>query len=70
MQQTTGCQRTKVHSSVLRLLLTIRQTVVAPQFQQAGIWLQSEVHMKQEMNGVYKTSTRGNTPKTVVYDLV
>ena len=29
----------------------------------------SEVHMKQEMNGVYSTSTHGNTTKTVVYDL-
>ena len=30
----------------------------------------SEVHMKQSMNGVYKTSTHGDTTKTVVYDLV
>ena len=29
----------------------------------------SEVHMKSSMNGVYNTSTHGNTTKTVVYDL-
>ena len=29
----------------------------------------SEVHMKSSMNGVYNTSTHGDTTKTVIYDL-
>ena len=29
----------------------------------------SECHMKASMEGVYNTSTHGNTAKTVIYDL-
>ena len=29
----------------------------------------SECHMKAEMQGIYNTSTHGDTTKTVIYDL-